>query len=234
MKKYLAIFIAIKLMLFMLACGANLQPETPMLSGFEIYETDNITEINLVINAEVEPVVSFVRSASLLQIDLPGVKLNKNLLDNPTNGRNVRLAYAVENHDSSWPSVGVRIYPEEGRVASLRKIKNGLKILVAEKLDLPAEKQLTQPILISPQDKKYAPVIINCEHMPLLPAFSELALSAGIDISYEGEFADSAGIFVEASDPFAAIKELADINGLKLFRTGQNSWLLKSLSSDKS
>lgn len=234
MKRRLATFIAIMLVLCTVACGLNNGTQSVILNGFETHEKDNITEIDLVINAEVEPVVSFVRSAGLLQIDLPGVRASKDLLNNPARGDNVRLAYVVESHDRNWPSVGIRIYPEEGRVASLRKIKTGLKILVAESLALPAEKRLSQHALISPQDKKYAPVIISCESMPLLPVFAELALTAGIDMSYEGEFPDSAGAFVEASDPLSAIRELADINGLKLFRTGQNSWLLKSLISDES
>lgn len=202
----------------------NADSGVPRLTAFSINERKGFTDLLLSMNKLQKPIAVFSGTDNSLSLDFNGVLINKNLVEKAFSGRDFRLAYFVENSKEDKIS-RVRLFPQPGCLATVRYQQDDVLVRLSAPKSLSIRKLRKNRSLINPQEEKNSPAVISLQNAPLVPAVTELATKAGIEVKFGDALPETFSLEVDAPTPFEAIKSLAKSCNLSFRREGK-FWLL--------
>jgi len=199
---------------------ANAGSDMCMLVDLKIEERESETEVVVALTDVCRPVASFNGEQQSLVLDFAGAVVEKKLAEKGFASRDLRLGYVVGS--SGQPeNARVRLYIRAGCLASIRYKDSDVIIRLAENTAMSTQASVEQGFLLSPDEEKYAPVIISLSDVPLLPVIEELAAVSELEIELSGSLPERFSIEIQADNPLEALKKIARNCDLELVRRGQ-------------
>lgn len=203
----------------------NADSGQPGLMAFSINEREEGTDLLICMNKLQKPAAVFSGTDNSLSLDFESVSVKENLLKKAFHGRDLRLAYFVEN-DEENKTARVRLFPKHGCLASVRYQNNNIVVRLSAQNTVLSRRTRKNRYLINPQEEKNSPAVISLQNAPLVPVVTELAAKAGIEVRFGDSLPETFSLEVDAPTPLEAIKFLARSCNLSFRREGK-FWLLK-------
>jgi len=217
------LFTVFAFMLFVLNGFITLSPE-PALTGIEMVSNNGQTEILVKTNCKVEPVIEIEKENSAVRIDFIGLKASSELLKEALSGKFVSLGYLF-SYSGKAPVTGLRVFPRNGGLKSVRPGKEGYRIIFSEVKEIAGIRHRSSETLFSPKEERFSPVSLSLQEVPSLPLMLELAAKAGIDLRFSQDIPETISINLEAASPIDALKAIAAEIGGRIEQNGKFWWI---------
>ncbi|MEW6708980.1 MAG: hypothetical protein AB1403_04090 [Candidatus Riflebacteria bacterium] len=216
-------FTVVAFMLFVLNGFVALSPE-PALTGIDMVSGHGQTEILVKTSCKVEPVIEIEKENSSVRIDFIGLKVSSELLKEALSGEFVSLGYLF-SYSGKAPVTGLRVFPRNGGLKSVRPDKDGYRIIFSEVKEIAGFRRRSSETLFSPKEERFSPVSLSLHEAPTLPLMLELAGKAEIDLRFSPDIPETISINLEAASPIDALKAIAAEIGGRIEQKEKFWWI---------
>lgn len=191
-----------------------------IVESVSVEELNNGSRVVFKLGSLFKPIVDYYKKDNSLVLDFYDADISPMVVD-AFLGRGVKLGYVT----SLSGKIRAKLFMEANFRASVAYSGKSVVVSVKEKEKIvaPVEKEK----LLKPGEAKYSQAVIRFENSLLEPVVSKLASEAGVEIQFEGNIPDRFTAEFEAPTPFEAIKKIALMNNLRLYRSGK-VWYMTS------